>query len=414
MKWILSLLLLVVGVLPMQSVEKVKVEKGPSFRVDDVFSKQRLKAIDALMEAAVEREGIPSAVCYVSYRGKEVYFESFGYSNRADRKSLKTDDLFRMASQTKLVTTVAMMTLFEEGYFRLDDPIKQYLPEFSNPMVRVSGTVEAGDLVTRPAKGDITIRHLLSHSAGISYDPYDQEVQVISYADKTVSTEEAVRRIAKLPLKHDPGKGFTYGFSSDVLGRLAEVLTGKRLDALIQDRVLDPLEMKDTYFYVPKRNEKRLVPLYQKPSLSDPVSLAEDTTLQTYPLDSNPLYFGGGAGLTGTIEDYAHLCEMILNRGVYKNKRILARKTVDLMRSNQLYEIEGYFKFGFGLEIADYKTFAKTMRTPGSLRWGGYFGTEYVIDPKEQLVVLMYTNKVSWYKDDVWGDFLRAVYMSLY
>lgn len=366
------------------------------------------------MEAAVEREGIPSAVCYVSYRGKEVYFESFGYSNRADRKSLKTDDLFRMASQTKLVTTVAMMTLFEEGYFRLDDPIKQYLPEFSNPMVRVSGTVEAGDLVTRPAKGDITIRHLLSHSSGISYDPYDQEVQVISYADKTVSTEEAVRRIAKLPLKHDPGKGFTYGFSSDVLGRLAEVLTGKRLDALIQDRVLDPLEMKDTYFYVPKRNEKRLVPLYQKPSLSDPVSLAEDTTLQAYPLDSNPLYFGGGAGLTGTIEDYAHLCEMILNRGVYKNKRILARKTVDLMRSNQLYEIEGDFKFGFGLEIADYKTFAKTMRTPGSLRWGGYFGTEYVIDPKEQLVVLMYTNKVSWYKDDVWGDFLRAVYMSLY
>ncbi|MDP4276444.1 MAG: serine hydrolase domain-containing protein [Bacteroidota bacterium] len=412
--------LLIAGLLfasiPCKSVEHVKVPKESKIKLEQVFSSKSLKNVDKVMERAIQKEAVPSAVCLVKYKGKTVYYKAFGKADRASGKPLRKDAIFRNASQTKLITTVALMTLYEEGLFSLDDPVKKYLPEFSNPVVRVSGSYEGGDLVTRPAKREITIRQLLSHSSGISYDPYDQDVRVIcyNYADSTINTEEIVKRIAKLPLRHDPGEGFTYGFGLDVAGRLAEVISGKRLDELIKERVLDPLNMKDSYFYLPKAKAKRLVPLYQKPTAEDSVTLAADSLERFYPLSPIQNYFGGGAGISGTIEDYSHLCEMILNKGVYGKTRILSRKTVEQMSSDQLFGAAGDYQFGLGLEIATDKTAALTMKSPGSLRWGGYYGTEYLIDPKEDLVILFYTNRVSWYNNSAWGDFMRAVYMSLY
>jgi len=378
----------------------------------DVIDLDRIKRIDKLMEKAIARELLPSAVCYVAYHGDPVYYKAFGMADRENGKPLKKDAIFRNASQTKLVTTVALLTLYEQGLFRLDDPVKKFLPEFSNPVVYVSGTVAENNLVTRPAEGDITIRQLLSHSSGLSYTPYDQDVQGIHYAG-IMTTKEAVSRISKLPLRHDPGKGYTYGFSLDVAGRLAEVISGMRLDSLIKERVLDPLDMKDSYFYLPENKSGRLVALYQKPEQDAPVVLATDTLDRFYPLAQNQLYFGGGAGLNGTIKDYANLCQMILDHGVYKKKHILSRKTVEQMCTDQLFGAQGNYKFGLGLEIATEENFARTMKTPGSLRWSGYYGTQYLIDPENDLVILLYTNKVSWFKDDIWGDFLRAVYMSL-
>jgi len=380
--------------------------------VKDVFDLDRFKGIDRIIERAIAQEQIPSAVCYVAYKGKPIYFQAFGFADRENRKDLKKDAIFRNASQTKLITTVALMTLYEQGLFRLEDPVKMYLPEFSNPMVRVSGSLKDNNLLTRPAKGDITIRQLLSHSSGLSYDAYDQGVQVIRYAGP-MTTEEAVRRIAKLPLRHDPGKGYTYGFSLDVVGRLAEVISGMRLDSLIYQRVLAPLDMKDTYFYLPKNKWNRLIPLYQKPANEAPVTLAKDSTDRFYPLAQDQLYFGGGAGLSGTIEDYANLCQMILDKGMFGKKRILSKKTIEQMTTDQLFGAQGNYKFGLGLEIATEETFARTMKAPGSLRWGGYYGTEYLIDPQNHLVVLYYTNKMSWQSTDVWGDILRVIYMSL-
>jgi CubicO group peptidase (beta-lactamase class C family) len=377
------------------------------------FYPERLKKIDWLIEAAIEREAIPSAVCYVSQYGRPVYFKAFGYSDRDKQTKLKKDAIFRIASQTKLVTTIALMTLYEEGLFRMDDPIKKYLPEFSNPRVVVSGSVKGKNLETRPAKGDITIRQLLSHSSGLSYDFFDQDVSVICYPDRSITTEEVVKRIAKLPLKHDPGEGFTYGFSMDVAGRLAEIISGKSLDVLIQERVLDPLDMKDSYFYLPESKWDRLVPLYQKPKQDSPVMLAADTTERYYPFNTDPHFYSGGAGLCGTIEDYSHVCQMIMDWGMFRGKRVLSRKTIDMICSDQLYGVAGNYQFGLGLEIATDETYRKTMKSIGSLRWGGYYGTEYLIDPSENLIILFYTNKVSWYQDDVWGDFYRSVYMSL-
>jgi len=385
-------------------------QKAPAAK--EVIDLGRIKKIDKLMERAIARELLPSAVCYVAYHGDPIYYKAFGMADRENGKPLKKDAIFRNASQTKLVTTVALLTLYEQGLFRLDDPVKKFLPEFSNPVVYVSGTVAENNLVTRPAEGDITIRQLLSHSSGLSYTPYDQDVQGIHYAG-IMTTKEAVSRISKLPLRHDPGKGYTYGFSLDVAGRLAEVISGMRLDSLIKERVLDPLDMKDSYFYLPENKSGRLVALYQKPEQDAPVVLATDTLDRFYPLAQNQLYFGGGAGLNGTIKDYANLCQMILDHGVYKKKHILSRKTVEQMCTDQLFGTQGNYKFGLGLEIATEENFARTMKTPGSLRWSGYYGTQYLIDPENDLVILLYTNKVSWFKDDIWGDFLRAVYMSL-
>jgi CubicO group peptidase (beta-lactamase class C family) len=377
----------------------------------DVIDFKRLERIDELMLKAIANEDLPSAVCYVAYKGVPVYYKAFGLADREKGKSLKKDAIFRNASQTKLVTTVALMTLYEQGLFRLEDPVKKYLPEFSNPVVYVSGSVAENNLVTRPAKGNMTIRQLLCHSSGLGYEPYDQDLEKIHY-NQQMTTEEAVKRMAKLPLKHDPGTGFTYGYSLDVAGRLAEVIAGVRLDSLIRQRVLDPLDMSDSYFFLPKSKVSRLVPLYQKPAPDAAVALA-DSADRFYPLAQNQLYFGGGAGLNGTIEDYAHLCQMILDKGVYNKERMLSRKTIEQMSVDQLFGAKGDYKFGLGLEIGKEEDFACNMKTPGSLSWGGYYGTKYMIDPENGLIILMYTNKVSWNGEDIWGDMLRAVYMSL-
>jgi CubicO group peptidase (beta-lactamase class C family) len=377
------------------------------------FDLGNLKKIDALMKQAIAQEDLPSAVCYVSYHGKTIYEKAFGKADRDNgKKALKEDAVFRNASQTKLVTTVALMALYQEGRFNLEDPVSKYLPEFANPVVIVSGSMKANNLITRPAKGQITIRQLLCHSSGISYDSYNQDLQVVRYAEP-ITTAEAVSRIAKLPLRHDPGAGFTYGYSLDVAGRLAEVISGMRLDSLIRLKVLNPLHMKDTYFYLPKDQAKRLVPVYTKTQKEAPIMLADSLDCN-YPLSPCQTYFGGGAGLCGTIEDYAHLCQMILNQGNYKGKSVLHKKVVEQMCTDQLFGVSGDYQFGLGLEIATPQTFARTMKSPGSLRWGGYYGTEYLIDPKYDIVILFYTNKVGWYnKRDVFGEMLRIVYTSL-
>lgn len=397
--------------LPVQS-QKAKKPAKP-LQAKEVFDLDKLKRIDVLLKNAIATEALPSAVCMITFRGEPIYYKAFGDAVREDKgKALAKDAIFRNASQTKLVTTVALMTLFQDGLFSLEDPVKKYLPEFANPVVRVSGSTEAKNLVTRPAKGDITIRQLLCHSSGIGYDNYGQDLEVIRYGNM-ISTADAVSRMAKIPLRHDPGAGFTYGYGLDVAGRLAEVISGVRLDSLIKQRVLTPLAMENTWFYLPKNQQKRLVPVYTKPDKDSPIMLA-DSLDRSYPLNPSAIYFGGGAGLSGTIEDYSHLCQMILNYGIYDGKRFLHRKIVEMMVADQLFGANGTHQFGLGLEIANQETFARTMKTPGSLRWGGYYGTEYLIDPKYQVVALLYTNKVNWYnKQDVWGDLLRTMYTSL-
>lgn len=371
----------------------------------------RLSQIDTLMSRFIREEYIPFGTFYVWKDGKEVYFKTFGMANREKNISLTKDAIFRNASQTKLVTTIALLTLYEDGLFLLDEPLKKYLPEFDHPFVLDKN--DYGEKSTRPAVGDITIRQLLSHSSGIGYDK-EYGLEAIQYR-KQISTADAVTRMASLSLKHDPGKGFTYGFNLDIVGHLAEVLSGKRLDSLIQERVLDPLEMKNSHFYLPQEDFKRLVTLYKRPAVCGPVVPA-DSLDQCYPLTRHAIYFGGGAGLSGTIGDFAHLCQMILNKGIYNRHRILSSKTIEQMCSDQLFGAAGKYQFGLGLEIATKEDFARRLITPGSLQWGGAYGTQYLIDPKENMAILFYTNKTMWNNKnsvDIWSHLLRIVYQSM-
>jgi CubicO group peptidase (beta-lactamase class C family) len=376
------------------------------------FDATRLQRIDTLLATYVREGVIPNGVSFVAHKGKIVHCKAYGYKDAENNIPVSTTDIFRLASQTKAITTAVLMTLFEENKFLLDDPVGKYLPVFANQQVYVSGSAENGDLVTRPANGQITIRQLLSHSSGYSYNTFGEDLRVINYP-QPVTTKEVVERIARTPVMHDPGKNFTYGFSLDIAGYLAETLTGKTLDVLMKERIFDPLEMNDTYFYLPQEKQDRLVKMYTRPSGNEPYSLDTVEIEQIYPLADNQPYHGGGAGLNGPIEDYAKFCQMILNKGEFNNRRILGRKTVELMCSDQLLNIEGNTKFGLGFEILRDSHSNITMTSEGSLSWGGAYGSKYVMDVKEDLVILLYTNMRDWNNPNVHDRFMISVYQAL-
>jgi CubicO group peptidase (beta-lactamase class C family) len=355
------------------------------------FEASRLQRIDSMLAVNVREKRMPCGISLVARYGKIVHFKAYGYKDVENNVAVSKTDIFRLASQTKAITAVLLMTLFEEGKFLLDDPIDKYLPVFANPQVYVSGSAANGDLKTRPASRKITIRHLLSHSSGFGYDPYGEDLRIVNYA-YPVTTKEIVERIARTPLRHDPGENFSYGFSSEIAGYLAEVLTGKKLDVLMKERIFDPLGMNDTYFFLPKEKHNRLAKAYIRYPQDETYSLFKDEIEQIYPLAENQPYNGGGAGLNGTIEDYAKFCQMLLNKGEFNNHRILSSKTVELMAANALPPAAGNFQFGLSLQIYDLNTYVKIMAPVGTLGWSGAYNTKYLIDGENDMIVLFFTS----------------------
>ena len=377
------------------------------------FDAKRLPRIDSLMAGYVREGVMPNAVSFVARNGRVVHHKAYGYRNAEENIPVATTDIFRWASQTKAVATVVLLTLFEENKFLLDDPIDKFLPMFANPQVYVSGSVENGDLVTRPAKRKITVRHLLSHTAGYSYNSFGEDLRIVNYS-QPVTTKEIVERIARTPLMHEPGEGYTYGFNTDIAGYLAEVITGKTLDVLMKERIFDPLGMNDTYFYLPQEKHDRLVKMHIRSSNNRLYSLDPEIIEQNYPLATNQPFHGAGAGLCGTIEDYAKFCQMLLNRGEFNNHRVLGSKTVELMGINQLSHLPGNFLFGLGFDIGSERNFNVNLRSEGSLSWGGLYGTSYLIDYKENMIVLLYTNVRDWDNNPRVSDrFRMSVYQAM-
>jgi CubicO group peptidase (beta-lactamase class C family) len=370
-----------------------------SQKVTSNFDPVRLARLDSVFQKLVDNGTIPQAVTFVAQHGKVVHFKSFGWRNVENKIPCQKDDYFRMASQTKAITAVAVMTLFEEGKICLDDPIKKYIPEFENPQVLVSFNENDSTFTTRPAKKDISIRNLLTHTSGISYGNstirkiYDKMGIPVSplYSLENKKLGDVIKILAKCPLEHDPGEKFTYGMSLDVLGYLIEVVSGEPVDQYIKEKVLEPLGMKHTFFTLPNENVNRLVTLYQKDK-NTPLVPNPNQLYQTYPYAGAQTLFSTGAGMTGTIEDYARFCQMILNGGEFNGKRILGRKTIEFMRRNQVKDLRG--EIGFGLAFDDFRPeyIHESIASEGSMRWGGMFGTDYVIDPKEDLILLFYIN----------------------
>ena len=385
------------------------------------FSAERLKRIDDLMQGFIDDGLAPNAVTFVARKGKIVHHKTFGYSNVEKKTPLRKDDIFRIASQTKLLTTISMLMLYEEGKYLMTDPVSKYIPAFKNPKVLEDFDKETLAYTTRPAKREITIHDLLTHTAGIPYGhPLDKlpEFQ-IPYLNslKAETLAEVVPKIAARPLLNDPGEKFVYGLNSDVAGYLVEVLSGQSLNDFFKKRILEPLEMKDTHFYLPPAKAPRLVELYAKPEADKPMTLSDNDSNRNFAVKGTQTYYAGGAGLVGPIEDYAKLCQLILNGGTLNGKRLLGTKTVEMMTQNQIGDLEVWDRsdhFGYGLQIITDHSRYGDQATPGALTWGGAYCSEYTIDPKEDLIMLVYTNihPYAHYADFV-RKFRVAVYQSM-
>jgi CubicO group peptidase (beta-lactamase class C family) len=365
------------------------------------ISTERLSRIDAMLSEHVNKKWIPGAVVLIARNGKIVFHKSYGYSDAEKQITLKKDDVFRIASQSKAITSLAVMMLFEEGKFLLDEPIFKYIPEFKNPRVLKTFNEKDSTYTSEPAKGEITIRHLLTHSSGIDYASIGSKEFKAIYAKAEVPSgigndnmvlADKIKILGALPLKHNPGEQWTYGLNTDVLGYLIEVLSGISFDQFLRTKIFQPLGMNDTYFYLPKEKHSRLVRLYQsKDGLIERVNeSAYDGVNPNYPA-LNGKYYSGGAGLSSTVEDYAKFLQLFLNKGEYNGVRLLSRKTVELMLTNQLQPpITTQFGLGFGLETD--KNDYQSILSLGSFSWGGAFNTHYWADPKEKLIGLIFTN----------------------
>lgn len=374
----------------------------PSVKPEEAgLSTERLTRIDKMIDEHVKNSWIPGAVVLLVRDGKIVYHKAYGYSDIENKVSLKKDDIFRIASQTKAITSCAVMMLWEEGKFLLDDPVSKYIPEFKNATILKSFRAADSTYTTEPAKGEITIRHLLTHSSGIDYAAIGSNEFKAIYAKAGVPSGigandqilgEKIKILGTLPLKHQPGEKWTYGLNTDVLGYLIEVWSGLTFDEFLKKRIFDPLGMKDTYFYLPEEKYKRLVTLYEGTptgKIASTKGKVYDKVNPNYPATKGK-YFSGGAGLSSTVEDYAKFLQLFLNKGEYNGVRLLSRKTVELMLTDQKIKESSPFGLGFGLETID-----NDYQSPysiGSFSWGGAFNTHYWADPKERLIGLLFTN----------------------
>ena len=373
----------------------------PGKPAENGFSVDRLARIDQLVNEHVSKKWLPGAVVFIARNGKVVYHKSYGYSDAEAKTALKKDDIFRIASQSKAITSLAVMILFEEAKFLLDDPLSKYIPEFKSPRVLANMNWSDTTYTTVPAKSEITIRQLLTHTSGIDYAGIGSQEFKAIYAKAKIPSgigndnmvlADKMKTLGGMPLKHHPGEQYTYGLNTDVLGYLVEVLSGMSLDQFFRTRIFQPLGMNDTYFYLPKEKHSRLVRLYQNKNgeIAKVSGTAYDGVNPDYPTLEGK-YNSGGAGLSSTVEDYAKFLQLFLNKGEYNGVRLLSRKTVELMLTNQVQPpLTTQFGLGFGLETD--KNDYQSIYSLGSFSWGGAFNTHYWADPKEKLVGLIFTN----------------------
>jgi CubicO group peptidase (beta-lactamase class C family) len=384
------------------------------------ISEDRLNRIDNLLLQYIDSGWIAGATGFIARDSKIIYEKSFGVRDIETKTPLRTDDIFRIASQTKAITSVAVMMLFEEGKFLLDDPISKYIPEFTRANVLDQFNEEDTTYTTVPANREITIRDLLTHTSGIDYAGIGSRNMVAIYAkygipggfgDDKMLLGDKIRALGKLPLVHQPGERFTYGLNVDVLGYLVEVVSGESLDNYFHHHIFEPLGMNDTYFYLPQSKAERLVKVISEDNNHNLINAPEDFT--SYPL-INGTYYSGGAGLSSTIRDYATFLQMLLNKGVYNGKRFLSRRTVELMTTNQIGNLNvGRDKFGLGFQITTASGQALLGVSEGSFAWGGYFATLYWADPKERLVCLLFIQQSPLRHSDIQNKFRVLVYQAL-
>ena len=377
-------------------------QEVPTAKPESVgLSSERLERITTKVQQTIDEKRIAGAVTLVARHGKVAYFKSQGSLDREGSKPMRNDAIFRICSMTKPITSVAVMMLYEDGKFLLEDPVSKYLPEFKNPKV-FAKAVDGRESYTIPAAREITIKDLLTHTSGITYDwneTLGEQYKTAHVAsgllqyDGTIA--DNVKHLASVPLLFSPGTKWEYSLGIDVLGRLVEVTSGMPLDQFFQKRIFEPLGMKDTYFYLPDNKVDRLAVAYTyydgkglQRFPDAPITEGTFTYSADYPYRGPKKLFAGGAGLSSTAADYYRFCQMMLQGGKLGDVRLLSRKSVELMSHDQLGHISDEMAFGIGFGVDGVKTPLKELGSPGSYGWGGFFYTQFSIDPKEDMVVI--------------------------
>ena len=388
------------------------------------FAPARLARIDRFMQQYVDSGQIGGAVGLVLEDGRVVYQHAVGWLDKEAGRRMTPDALFRIASQSKALTTVAILSLVEDGVLAVGDPVSRYIPAFAHTTVETKSDT---GLVARPAARPITIRDLLTHTAGISYGT-DAPIAPL-YAAKglgpaagwgwyTADKDEpictTIERLGTLPFVAQPGERWVYGYNTDILGCVAERASGMPLDELIRTRITGPLKMNDTYFFVPRGASGRLATVYLSDSTNHAQRAPDGPRGQGNYVDGPRKNFSGGAGLISTAADYARLLEMLRNGGALGGVRILAPHTVDLMTHNQVglrFDSTGAHGFGFGFETTE-RYGASGMASVGTFSWGGAYGSGYSVDPVEHLVIVFMINQLP-NRSDIGAKFPTLVYQAL-
>lgn len=389
-------------------------------------SSERLSRMDGVLQNAVTQGSVPGVAAIVVRNGKIVYHKAFGMADNASNRSLKRDDIFRIASMSKAITSTAVMMLWEEGKFQLDDPISKYIPEFKNQTVLKTFKFQDSTYTTEPVKSEITIRHLLTHTSGLGYGVIDGDERfkalyykagiVDLFTTQPVKIGDNIKKLAKLPLHHHPGEKYVYSEGLDVLGYFIEIMSGMPFDEFLRKRLFEPLGMNDTYFYLPEAKASRLVSI-QKPQNGQWVRYPNTFYDTDYPIKGAKAFFSGGAGLSSTARDYAAFLLMYLNGGEVGGKRFLSRTTIETILSNQVGELLGGDKanssYGLAFGLLNKAGAEKGAKgSEGTFEWGGYFNTNYFADPKEKIIgVIMKQTQSS--SDNLNNLFRQIIYQSI-
>ena len=405
---------------------------------------ERLSLVERLLEEDIKKNNLPGAVVLVGNEKGIVYQKAFGIKNPLTNEKYNTDDIFRIASMTKAITSIAILKLWEDGRINLDDPIEKYIPEFKDTEILETFNEKDSSYTSKPSTKKITIRQLLTHTSGIGYDfidgkhsikaIYHKKKQsfmkngVMCFCDEDVTIGEAIKNLADVPLHHEPGEKYTYGIGLDVLGYLIEVVSKKKLDEFFKEEIFEPLEMNDTYFYLPKEKEKRLVPVLTKEDNKWKI-FTDNRFNINYPIEGKKKFFAGGCGLSSTVKDYYNFLSVFINNGKFKGKNFISKQTNDLLFQNQLPGIENFYLLNYGKGNLKSESFPlghglafglvreEDMRmggrgSKGTLYWGGYYNTSYFADPNDKFIGIIFkqTQNIS---DNSSELFQRAVVSSV-
>jgi CubicO group peptidase (beta-lactamase class C family) len=391
-------------------------------------SKVVFDRFDKIVQQYIDSQWIAGATMIVAKNGTIVYHQALGYSDISTHAKMKKDNIFRIASQSKAITSAGVIVLLEQGKILLDDPVGKYIPAFSSSVVLDKFNEADSSYTTIPANRPLTIRDLLTHTSGIGY------AQIGSPAYRAIAAKAGVvagigvpfltladqaEKIARLPLEFQPGERWSYGLNIDVLGYLIERVSKQPLDKFLRQYIFDPLGMNDTWFYLPADRRSRLVALHGEDSTGKLYKMTRTAlpngtdNIPDYPNENGKLFMGG-AGLVSTAYDYAIFMQMILNGGTYNGKRILSQNSVRLMTTNQIGDLSvGNNKFGLGFAVYTKKSNAQFGVSEGSYDWGGAFSSSYWIDPEKKIVAQLFINQFPNSHGELHDKFKVQVYSSL-